>query len=174
MLRTSALSALFLAALCAANLSLAHFGPKALVWNAFILIGLDLTTRDALHDALGRRRLPVLGALILAGGLLSFALSLLLDLEPPFASAERVAFASAFAFAASASADGVVYWLARRRSWFERVNASNVPSAALDSVLFPLLAFGRLSASLVLTAACAKVAGGLLWSWALRGRREGS
>lgn len=172
MLRPLALSALFLAALAVANLSLAFFGPKALLWNALVFVGLDLTARDSLHDALGRWRLPALAALIAAGGALSWALTLALELSPPFASPERVAAASACSFAAAALLDALLYARLRERPWLERANGSNAPAAALDSALFPLAAFGSLSAESFLAAASAKVAGGLLWSFALRRRRS--
>jgi hypothetical protein len=45
------LIALYLAAIVAANLSVAYFGPASTIVNAFLFIGLDLTARDRLHDA---------------------------------------------------------------------------------------------------------------------------
>jgi hypothetical protein len=41
----------YLVAIVAANWSVSHWGPRAAVYNAFILIGLDLVARDRLHDA---------------------------------------------------------------------------------------------------------------------------
>lgn len=40
----------YLIAIVAANLSVAYFGPQATIVNAFLLIGLDLSTRDKLHE----------------------------------------------------------------------------------------------------------------------------
>jgi len=40
----------YLAAIIAANLIVTHKGPTWSVYTAFVLIGLDLTTRDRLHD----------------------------------------------------------------------------------------------------------------------------
>ena len=42
--------ALYLAAIVAANLLVATYGPAVAVLNAFWLIGLDLSLRDRLHD----------------------------------------------------------------------------------------------------------------------------
>jgi hypothetical protein len=39
------LTGLYLAAIVAANLAVAHFGPGSSIPIAFLLVGLDLTTR---------------------------------------------------------------------------------------------------------------------------------
>ena len=52
-------------------------------------------------------------------------------------------------------------------SWLRRANGSNVAGAAVDSLLFPTLAFGVLMPHIVALQFVAKVAGGALWSWAL-------
>jgi len=58
--------------------------------------------------------------------------------------------------------------LLRRRSWSVRVNGSNLFSAAVDSVVFPTLAFGMFMPWIVLGQLAAKVAGGAMWSVILR------
>ena len=40
----------YLSAIVLANLSVAAFGPEMSIVNAFLFIGLDLSTRDALHE----------------------------------------------------------------------------------------------------------------------------
>ena len=45
---------LYLFAIVAANLLVARFGPSVTIINAFLFIGLDLTTRDGLHEAWGK------------------------------------------------------------------------------------------------------------------------
>jgi hypothetical protein len=60
------LVALYLAAIVAANLSVAAFGPGVTIVNAFALIGLDLSTRDALHDRWRGRWLLARMALLIA------------------------------------------------------------------------------------------------------------
>jgi uncharacterized PurR-regulated membrane protein YhhQ (DUF165 family) len=53
------------------------------------------------------------------------------------------------------------------------VNGSNVLSAAVDSVLFPTIAFGALLPVIVLGQFAAKVLGGAVWSWILgKGRKQ--
>lgn len=148
---------LYLAAIVAANLSVAAFGPTVTIVNAFLFIGLDLTTRDALHErwegnALWWRMLT----LIATGSLLSAALNW---------QAANIALASFVAFLASGITDTAVYRLLGDRTRLFRINGSNVVSAAVDSAIFPALAFGLpLLIPIMLGQFVAKVAGGFVWS----------
>jgi uncharacterized PurR-regulated membrane protein YhhQ (DUF165 family) len=49
--------------------------------------------------------------------------------------------------------------------WIKRANVSNVAGAALDSLIFPTIAFGALMPHIVLMQFVAKVAGGAVWSY---------
>lgn len=161
-MKQAVLVAAYLAAIILANLSVARWGASATVANAFLLIGLDLTTRDRLDDLWRRHRLTKMAGLIALGSSLSWLVN------PATA---RIAVASAIAFALSATADAVAYHFLRRKPWLERSNGSNVLSAAVDSVAFPTLAFGVFLWPIVLGQFTAKVAGGMLWSWVLGRRR---
>lgn len=153
------LVALYLVAIVAANLLVAAFGPGVSIVNAFLLIGLDLSTRDALHERWQHRHLlPKMAALVAAGSLISWFLN---------RDAGRIALASAVAFGGAAIVDGVVYWVARRSSRITRMNASNSVSAAVDSVLFPTIAFGGFLPWVTLGQYVAKVGGGAIWAWLL-------
>jgi queuosine precursor transporter len=100
--------------------------------------------------------------LILAGSAISFALG-----------AGRIAIASAVAFAASETVDTITYALLGNRERLIRVNGSNVASAAVDSFLFPALAFGLpVLWAIVIGQFVAKVFGGALWSVLLTKRTE--
>lgn len=163
-MRTYTLVGLYLAAIVAANLSVAAFGPAVAVVNAFVFIGLDLTTRDRLHEAWAGRGLAwKMAALIGAGSLLSWLLN---------RDAGRVALASFCAFGVSAILDTIVYAALGKRAYLVRVNGSNVVSAAADSFIFPALAFGfPLLWPIVLGQFVAKVVGGALWAWVLGMRK---
>jgi uncharacterized PurR-regulated membrane protein YhhQ (DUF165 family) len=152
---TWGLCALYLAAIVVANEITATYGPAASIYNAFFLIGLDLTTRDALHDAWGRHRWRNMALLILAGSALSYAVN---------DGAGRIALASCVAFGAAATADAVVYQAMRRLPWLERANASNVVSSAVDSLIFPTIAFGGLLWGITFAQFSAKIAGGFIWA----------
>ncbi len=142
-------------AMTLANLLVAQFGPWVTPLNAFFLIGLDLTLRDWLHCRI--KPLEMLG-LIVATGVLTYVLN-------PLASA--IAVASAVSFTAAALVD----WAAFARikgSWSRRANGSNIAGAAVDSLIFPTLAFGVLMPQIVVMQFAAKVVGGAVWGYLLR------
>jgi uncharacterized PurR-regulated membrane protein YhhQ (DUF165 family) len=149
--------AVYAAAMTLANLSVAAFGPSISPINAFVLIGLDLALRDWLHV---RLKVWQMGSLIAATGALTYILN---------PAAGQIAVASACAFTAAALVDWSAF--ARLRgSWLFRANGSNVAGAAVDSLLFPTIAFGALMPHIVAMQFVAKVAGGALWAW-LIGRK---
>jgi hypothetical protein len=152
---------LYLAAIVAANVTTAALGPSWSVVVAFLFIGLDLTTRDVLHDAWqGRDLMLRMGALIVVGGAISWVLT---------PGAGQIAVASTVAFMAAATADGLVYALLGDRAKRLRVNGSNVAGAAVDSVVFPAIAFGfPLLLPIMAGQFIAKVGGGAVWYEVLR------
>jgi hypothetical protein len=153
------LIALYLVAIVAANLSVTYFGPASTIVNAFLFIGLDITTRDMLHERWEHKNLWLkMGALIAGGSALSWLLN---------RNAGPIAVASLAAFAASGLVDTVMYHLLRRHSQMLKVNGSNVFSAAVDSVVFPTVAFGVFMPWIAAGQFVAKVAGGFLWSMLL-------
>lgn len=148
---------LYLAAIITANLTVAAFGPGVSILNAFLLIGFDLTARDALHERWHRRGLWWKMALLVgSGSILSYVLNR--DAGP-------IALASFVAFAVAGVVDLIIYSMLRKRvGMFGRMNGSNVFSAAADSIVFPTLAFGGFLPWVTLGQWLAKVAGGFLWA----------
>lgn len=151
----------YLTAIVSANLLTATFGPGVSYFNAFAFIGLDLVAKDKLQDYWQGRLLPKMGALIAGGSLLSYALN---------RNAGPIALASMLAFGAAAFTDTVVYQRLRNRSWMVRSNGSNLPAAAVDSLVFPTVAFGGLNPVITLGQFAAKVLGGFVWSGVIRAR----
>lgn len=145
---------LYAAAMVAANLTVAAFGPGISPINAFFLIGLDLTLRDWLHV---RLKTWQMGLLIAATGLLTYALNPAIGL---------IAVASMCAFSAAALADWVAF-AKLRGSWMFRANGSNVVGAAVDSILFPTIAFGVLMPEIIAAQFAAKLIGGAVWAYAI-------
>lgn len=154
---------LYLLAIVIANLSVAYFGPQSAPVNAFIFIGATFTLRDKLHDLWRTHRMLKMGTLILTGSLISYLLN---------RDAGQIAVASFVAFLLSESGDAVVYARLERYRWFVRVNGSNLVAAVLDSILFPVLAFGAWLPWIMLGQVLAKIGGGLVWSWILKPRRR--
>lgn len=144
----------YAAAMTAANLSIATWGPWVSPINSFLLIGLDLALRDWLHT---RLRMWQMGCLIAVSGLITYLLN---------PSASHIAIASAVAFTSAALVDWSVF-SRMGGSWLRRANGSNVAGAAVDSLVFPTLAFGVLMPHIVALQFIAKVAGGAAWAWLL-------
>jgi hypothetical protein len=142
-------------AMTIANLLVVAFGPAITPVNAFFLIGLDLALRDWLHIKLSAKKM--LG-LIVATGAITYALN---------PAAGQIAIASAVSFTAAAFIDWGVFQRLSNQSWIVRSNASNVAGAAVDSLIFPTIAFGVLMPQIVAMQFIAKVAGGAIWSFAI-------
>lgn len=160
----------YLAAIVVANLTTAHFGPEWSILNAFLLVGLVLTTRDRLNDAWGTHRRRNMTLLILAGGALSYVAAI--TLTPggiPSDVVAKIALASCVAFVVSESLDWLTYAGLRDRPWLERVTSSNVVGALFDSTLFVWIAFG-FDVYIIAAQIGAKVAGGYLWALVMRHR----
>jgi hypothetical protein len=141
--------ALYAAAMVSANLLVVAFGPVVVPFNAFFLIGLDLALRDWLHL---RLRVWQMGALIGAAGLLTYLLN---------PAAQNIAIASSAAFACAAVVDWLTF-AAIKGNFLRRSLVSNVPAAAVDSLVFPLVAFGSLG--LAPGMFLSKLAGGTVWA----------
>jgi len=146
--------AVYAAAMVLANLAVAAFGPWVSPINAFVLIGLDLALRDWLHV---RLRVWQMGALIASTGVLTYLLN---------PAAGQIAVASAAAFTAAALIDWGVF-MRLGGSWLRRANVSNAAGAAVDSLVFPTIAFGALMPGIVAAQFVAKVAGGAVWAYLL-------
>jgi uncharacterized PurR-regulated membrane protein YhhQ (DUF165 family) len=152
----------YLVIIVLANLSIAHFGPSSSIINAFVFIGLDLILRDGLHQRWHRRNLwGKMFVLVVAGGVISYILN------PATA---RIAIASSVAMSCAALMDAVVYSKLYRRGWLIKANASNIGGATIDSIIFPILAFGGFPVLIIIGQMAAKILGGAVWSVVLKKR----
>lgn len=150
------LIAVYITAMVTANLLVWWLGPWFSPLNAFVLIGLDLTLRDVMHERLKPWQMA---GVVLAGGAITWVVN---------PAASHIAIASATAFIAAAIADWTVYHWLRSRHWLVRSNGSNVVGAAIDSAIFPTLAFGAFLPHIIALQFVAKVGGGAIWSLILR------
>jgi hypothetical protein len=163
--RITKMIALYLSAIVLANLSVAFFGTQMAVINSFLFIGLDLTSRDILHDRWrGRGLFWKMALLIASGSILSYILN---------RNAGPIAIASFVAFIVAGLVDTVTYTLLEKRGYMTRVNGSNVTTSIIDSVAFVALAFGSpMLWGIAGLSIVSKLAGGFAWSLALRKWRK--
>jgi len=144
---------IYICGLVLANLLVSWFGPWFSIVNAFLLIGLDLTLRDKIHELWEGRWLPM-GCLIASASLISYLLN---------PASGIIALASFVAFAVAMIIDTIVYQKLSKQDWTIKSNGSNVASALADSLIFPTIAFGGLMPEIVLMQFLAKVFGGAIW-----------
>lgn len=150
---------IYLSAIVLANLLVLWFGPKVTIINALVLIGLDLTVRDRLHDRWHHRQLWLkMLLLIFAGSLITYLLN---------RSSLMIGIASVVAFSSAALVDSIIYSILFRKHFLIKANGSNVGGALVDSVLFPTIAFGVFMPLIVFGQFLAKVSGGFFWSMVL-------
>jgi uncharacterized PurR-regulated membrane protein YhhQ (DUF165 family) len=135
-----------------ANLLIVKFGVWMSPINSFLLIGLTLVLRDWLHVNLKAWQMALL---IVVSGLITYTLN---------PAAAQIAIASSVAFTLAALVDWAVFSKITG-TWFKRSNVSNTAGAAVDSVVFPTIAFGVLMPEIILAQFMAKVFGGFAWSY---------
>lgn len=145
---------IYISALVAANLLVTLIGPWFSVVNSFVLIGLDLTLRDKLHDKWDGNPFKI-GALIAVAGAISYLLN---------PASGQIAIASVVAFTLSMVADSFVYQKLKDQPWVKRTTGSNLAGASVDSITFPTIAFGGLMPEIVAMQFVSKVVGGFIWT----------
>lgn len=164
--RALVLAHVYLAAIVAANLTIAALGAAWVIPVGLVLVGLDLAIRDRLHDELEQTTRPqlvaIMGLLIAIGGLVSYLLN---------ADAGRVAIASAAAFTAAAVVDAVGYQLLEGRRPWVRSAVSSAPAAVVDSAVFLVILTAGVPVLLIVAQAAAKALGALVWALVLYRRR---
>lgn len=149
---TAVLITIYIAAMVTANTLVWWLGPWFSPINSFMLIGLDLTLRDVMQERLSKWQLA---GVIIVGGFITWGVN---------PAAKHIAIASAIAFLVSALADWAAYTALRSKTWIVRSNGSNVVGAAVDSMIFPTLAFGSFLPHIIAMQFAAKLGGGAIWS----------
>jgi len=148
----------YLTAIVTANLLIIWLGPAVSILNAFLLIGLDLSLRDRLHDLWKGEGLWWKMLTLICGG---SVITVILNWD-----ALPIAIASATAFLAAGIGDALTYHGLRDRSFMVRANGSNVTGSLIDSLVFPIMAFGFPPLwGIVAGQFAAKIAGGAVWAF---------
>lgn len=142
---------IYIFAISCSNLLAAHFGAWVTPITAFIFIGLELVVRDLLHHKLTKLQMVLV---IFVAGVTSFLIN---------HNALMIAVGSFAAVVLSCAVDYAVY-SKTIGTWFKKSNTSNFFSSLVDSLVFPLIAFGAFMPLIILGQWAAKFFGGFLWS----------
>lgn len=146
--------AIYAAAMTIANVLIGQLGPWISPVSSFFLIGLTLSLRDWLHVRMKPWQMLVL---ICVSGALTYLLNPAL---------KQIAIASAASFTLAAIADWITF-ANISGVWLKRSNVSNTVGSAVDSIVFPTMAFGVLMPDVIAAQFAAKMMGGFVWSYAI-------
>jgi len=151
----------YMIAIAIANVLVTTYGHNALPFTAFVIIPFDMTARNVLHEVWrGNYLILKMGSLIVCGSVVSYLLG---------GASASVAVASCCSFFLAGIADSIVYQVLFDTKPMTKMNTSNGVAAIVDSIAFPLIAFGSLSLPIMVAQATMKFVGGFLWSiWAKR------
>lgn len=156
-IRTQIVILLYLFAIVLANTLMIILGPQVAVVSSAVLIGLDLTARDLLHERWHGRALRVrMLVIVLTGSVLTALFN---------TDAHRIAFASFTAFMCAGITDYLVYERFYFHARIVKINLSNIASAFVDASLFITLAFGfPILGDVILLSFITKTIAGYAWS----------
>ncbi len=146
----------YLLAIVVSNIVVAMWGQAALIFTSLILIPFDFVARDILHERWqGKSLLKNIVLLGLAGSLITIILN---------TDAVWIALASVTAMCMALTVNTILYKLLYKVPRFKRMAVSNTITACVDSVVFPLIAFGGLSITLSIIQIISKSLGSLAWA----------
>ena len=147
---------LFLLTIIGANSTIAVLGPEYIGIVSFLVIPIDFIVRDHLHEKWqGRELWKKMFLLIFFGSFLSLICNL---------NSWKIAVASFFGFLLSSLMDAIVYNWLKNSSILIKGNFSNFAFALVDSIVFPLLAFGLINTQIFINQFLFKFLGGILFT----------
>jgi uncharacterized PurR-regulated membrane protein YhhQ (DUF165 family) len=143
----------------AANLLVKHYGAEGLWFSSFLLIPFDFVCRCIFHETWkGKKLILNLSLLTLVSGLITFIIN---------REALNIAVASFCGFIAAQIGAGIFYQKNKNKSWFYKVNISDLIAIVFDSIVFQLVAFSVLQPTITIGQVIIKFLGGLLWYYIL-------
>lgn len=150
---------LYLTSIICANLLVKYLGAYGLWFSSFFLIPFDFVTRCLLHEKWkGLKLILRLFVITTIACALTYALN---------TDAKLIAIASITGFTSAQIAAGIFYQFNKDKSWFFKVNVSDLLAIIADSIVFQLVAFGHTDSLVTLGQIAIKFTGGLLWYYIL-------
>lgn len=151
----------YLLSFISANLLVKWVGAYGLWFSSFFLIPFDFVVRCILHERWrGLKLITNLFLLTLASGVITYLIN---------SHAFNIAFASISGFTAAQITAGIFYQIvkAKNKTYFIKVNGSDLVGIISDSLLFQFIAFGSIIPLVTIGQVLIKFAGGLVWYWIL-------
>ena len=149
--------ALYLLAFIFANFIVLWYGANGLIFTALFLIPFDFVLRCLFHEQWkGIELILKLGLLVLTASLLTYLIN---------QDAQNIALGSMCGFIIAQISAGIFYQIFITKSYFTKVNGSDLVGIIFDSIFFQLIAFSFIDWKITLTQSILKIAGGLFWYW---------
>lgn len=142
-----------------ANLLVRQFGAYGLWFSSFFLIPFDFICRCIFHEKWkGSKLILNLFILTCISGLITYFIN---------RNTVHIAIGSVFGFTAAQIGAGIYYQLNKKRSWFAKVNGSDLVAIMFDSIVFQFVVFGSINPLVTIGQIVIKFTGGLVWYWIL-------
>lgn len=153
------LTVIYLAAFIAANLVVKHFGASGLWISSFLLIPFDYVCRCVFHEKWEGKSLIIrLSVLVVLSSICTVLIN---------QGAINIAEASVGGFTAAQIGAGIFYQKNKSKSWFFKVNISDLIAIVFDSLVFQFIAFHNINPFITIGQIVIKFIGGLLWYYIL-------
>lgn len=148
---------IYLIAFILANFIVLHFGANGLIFTALFLIPFDFVMRCLFHETWkGKELVFKLGGLVIVASILTFFIN---------HNALNIALGSSIGFIIAQIFAGIFYQFVIKKSYFIKVNGSDMIGILIDSIVFQLIAFGEINLFIMTTQFFLKITGGLFWYW---------
>lgn len=151
--------AFYLIALVSANLIVKHFGAPGLWFSSALLIPFDFICRAIFHESWkGKKLVANLLLLTVVSGIVTFIIN---------HEALNIALASFAGIVAVQIFAGIFYQMFMQKSYFFKVNLSDLIAIIVDSIAFQLVAFGTVNFEVTGGQMLIKAVGGLFWFYVI-------
>lgn len=150
---------LYLLAFVFSNFIVLWFGQYGLIFTALFLIPFDFVMRCIFHETWKGKELVIkLGGIVSAASLITLIINI---------NTLNIALGSFWGFLSAQIVAGIFYQFNINKSYFIKVNGSDLFAIIADSIMFQLVAFQSINTTVTLSQITLKVLGGLFWYWLL-------
>lgn len=148
---------IYLLAFVLANYLVIWFGQYGLIFTALFLIPFDFVMRCVFHETYkGLKLFLYLSSLVVGASVITYLIN-----QDNFS----IALGSCLGFGAAQLFASIFYQISIKKSYFIKVNGSDLIGIIIDSIVFQLIAFSSINTTISISQICMKFIGGLFWYW---------